>query len=270
MVAMLAQWIDRQSWFHSLMQIGWMQKLASRILFKSLIRSYPSGVSVKITDAESLQLSDEIFQCEPYRRALELAGDVRMVIDLGCNIGFFCCYLHHYYGRTDFRGFGIDANVQVLEKAEQNLELNGLRGMELFHGLVGNMEENLTPDFFVHAAHPNSSQFIRSRTGKSLGSGWTKIEVPVLMPGELWRDQYGDTPIDLLKIDIVGSEGNLLRADPALFWQTRCIVLKWYKEYTEEEEIFPVLRDYGFTRHEALETGSAVELWFFSRGGSSN
>lgn len=265
MSATLAQWIENQSWFHSMTQIGWMRRLSSWALFRSLTRPFPSGAVVKITDWASLHLSNEIFEHETYRHALELAGEVRTVIDLGCNVGFFCCYLRHYFGRADFRGFGIDANVKVLERAERNWELNGFTGMQLFHGLVGNTEENLTPDFYVHASHPGSSQFIQAGSGKNSRSDWTKVEVPVLMPGELWRDEYGDKPIDLLKIDIVGSEGNLLRADPALFWQAKGIVLKWYKELVEEEELFPVLRDFGFTHQEKLGADANTELWFFSR-----
>ncbi len=259
------QWIDRQPWFHAMARILPMRMLASWVLrLRPLSRPVSSGMVVAVTDLESLHLRDEIFQRETYRRALALAGDVRTVIDLGCNVGFFCCYLRHYFNRTDFRGFGIDANLKVLERAERNLELNGLTGIELFHGLVGNVEESLTPDFYVHASHLKSSQFIQVEEGKKL-KDWTRVDVPVLMPGEIWRDQFGDQPLDLLKISIEGSEGNLLRADPALFWQTKCVVLKWHKRLVEPEELFPILEDFGFNHREALEKDADTELWFFSR-----
>jgi FkbM family methyltransferase len=266
MSATLVQWVDRQRWFHAVARILRLRTLASWFLrLRPLSRSYPSGAIVEVADLESIFLRDEIFRRETYRHALTRAGEVRTVVDLGCNVGFFCCYLRHYFGRSDFRGFGIDANVAVLERAERHLQLNGLDRMELFHGLVGSTDNALVHDFYVYASHLDSSQFVQLETGRESKGAWTKREVPVLVPGELWRDGYGDETIDLLKIDIEGSEGKLLQTDPALFWQTKCIVLQWHKGLVKEEEIFPALRDFGFTHYERLEATPRAELWFFSR-----
>jgi FkbM family methyltransferase len=246
------------------MQILRMRMVASWFLRRwPLSRSYPSSVVVEAADLESVFLCDEIFERETYRRVLDLAGEVKTVIDLGCNVGFFCCYLRHYFGRGDFLGFGIDANVAVLERAERNLHRNGLDAIELFYGLVGSVTDTSTHHFYVRASHLHSSQFMQEEAGKE--GARTRIDVPVLIPGELWRDGYGDKPIDLLKIGIEGSEGKLLQTDPALFWQTKCVVLEWHKRLVSEEEIFPALRDFGFIRQERLRVCSSTELWFFSR-----
>ena len=260
------QWIDRQSWVHSFIRALRLRSLASLFLrIFPLTRTYSSGTRVKVSDLESFFLTDEIFQRQTYRRALELAGDVRTVVDLGCNAGFFCSYLRHYFGRSDFRGLGIDANPAILQKARRNLDLNGLTGIELIQGLVGGTGEHQTQDFFVYASHLGSSQFIQPEEGRTLKGGWTKIEVPVLKAGSLWRSRFGDTPIDLLKVDIEGSEGKLLQSDPGLFQQTKSLVLEWHKWLVKEKELFPVLERLGFNRREALETGKTADLWFFSR-----
>lgn len=243
-----------------------VRKLVSWYLQKRpLVRSLPSGAMLEVGDIDSFRLYDAIFRREMYARALERAGQVRTVIDLGCNIGFFFCYLRHFFGRTDFRGFGMDANVTVLEQAERHLGRNGLNRIELFNGLVGSTSEASTRDFYVHVSHLKSSQFVRPGAENNPVNGWSRVEVPVFVPGEIWRDGYGDEPIDLLKIDIEGSEGKLLQGDPALFWQTRCVVLRWHKGFTIEEEIFPVLRSYGFDYQECLDADRYAELWFFSR-----
>lgn len=266
MSATLAQWVDRQRWFHALVRTLRLRALASWFLrVHPLSRSYPSGAIVEVADAESIFLHDKIFRRETYRRALNQAGEIKTVIDLGCNVGFFCCYLRHYFGRNDFRGFGIDANVAVLERAEYHLQLNGLDRLELFHGLVGTTDNTSVHDFYINASHLSSSQFIQLEKGKESKGAWTKLEVPVLVPGELWRDGYGDEMIDLLKITIEGAEGKLLQSDPALFWQTKCIVLEWHKRLVKEEDIFPALLDFGFTHQERLKATASVELWFFSR-----
>ena len=131
--------------------------------------------------------------------------------------------------------------------------------------MVGGSEENSTQDFFLYASHLGSSQFIQPEAGRIVKGGWTKIAVPVLKMSNIWREAQGETSIDLLKIDIEGSEGKLLQTDPALFQQAKCIVLEWHKWLVKREELFPILEQMGFTRSEALETGESTELWFFSR-----
>lgn len=266
MSATLVQWIDRQAWVHVLVRTLRLRALASWFLrLRPLSRSYPSGTIVEVADLESIFLRDEIFQRETYRAALAQVGKVKTVVDLGCNVGFFCCYLRHYFQRTDFRGFGIDANAAVLKRAERHLQVNGLNGIKLFHGLVGSTTDAPVHDFYVYASHLGSSQFVEIETGREAKGSWTKREVPVLTPSKLWREKYGNEMIDLLKIDIEGSEGKLVQADPALFLQTKSIVLEWHKWLVREEELFQKLRDLGFTRQERLDATSSAELWFFSR-----
>jgi len=266
MALTLVQWIDRQAWVHALVRRLRLRALVSRFLqLRPLVRSYPSGTRVEVADLESFFLSDEIFQRETYRAALAQAGEVHAVLDLGCNVGFFCCYLRHHFGRQDFRGLGIDANPAVLKRARRNLDLNGLAGITLRHGLVGGAAETGSQEFYLYASHLGSSQFIQPEAGRVLKGDFKKIEVPVLCPSEVWRSERGDEPIDLLKIDIEGSEGKLLRADPALFQRARSIVLEWHKWLVREDELFPGLLAAGFVQREKLEAGENTELWFFSR-----
>jgi len=266
MATTLVQWIDRQSWVHALVRALRLRILVSRLLqWRPIVRTYGRGTRVEIADLESFYLSDEIFRRETYRRALVLAGDVRTVLDLGCNVGFFCCYLRHHYGRTDFRGCGIDANPAILQRTARNLDLNGLAEIRLKHGLVGSTPGIQAQDFFLYASHLGSSQFLEPEAGRTPKGEWTKIEVPVLCASEIWRTELGGEPIDLLKIDIEGSERRLLRVDPRLFQQARCVVLEWHKWLVPEAELFPELQALGFPYQERLEGGENTELWFFSR-----
>lgn len=262
----LVQWIDRHWWFHGAIRALRIRSLASWFLRKHpRLKSFPGGTRVEIGDLESFFLSDEIFRRQTYRQALVLAGDVRTVVDLGCNVGFFCCYLRCHFGRSDFRGLGIDANPGLLRRAGRNLALNGLTGIKLLEGLVGGAKENSFQDFFLYASHLGSSQFVQPEEGRLKKGGWTKVVVPTLKASEIWTREYGDAQIDLLKVDIEGSEGALLRTDPALFQRTKCIVLEWHKWLVKDRELFPVLEQMGFTHGEKLEAGASTELWFFSR-----
>jgi FkbM family methyltransferase len=271
MAATLVQWVDRQSWFHAVVRGLRLRALVARWLkFRPVVRSYSSGTRVEVADLESFYLSDEIFRRETYGPALAHAGDVRTVLDLGCNVGFFCCYLRHHFGRADFAGVGIDANPAVLARARRNLDLNGLTNIRLHHGLVGGDAANATQGFHLYPSHLGSSQFLETEKGRVAKGEWTRIDVPVLQASAIWRAEQGDTPIDLLKIDIEGSEGKLLRADPALFELARNIVLEWHRWLVPEEEIFPRLRALGFSRSEKLDAGENTELWFFSRSTSES
>jgi FkbM family methyltransferase len=266
MAVTLVQWIDRQSWVHDLVRRLRLRAGLSRLLsLRPLVRRGAFGTRVEVADLESFYLSDEIFRRETYRRALVRAGEVKTVLDLGCNVGFFCCYLRHHFGRTDFRGLGIDANPTVLGRARRNLERNALTGIQLRQGLVGGAKEGGTQDFYLYASHLGSSQFVRPEVGRVLKGDWAKIEVPVLEASGIWQAAYGDEPIDLMKMDSEGSEGALLKGDPALFRRVRCLVLEWHKWLVPENEIFPQLLAAGLSYAEKLEAGETTELWFFSR-----
>jgi FkbM family methyltransferase len=265
MAASFVQWVDRQSWIHTLVKMLRVRDLASWFLrLRPMTRSFSSGTVVEVSGLESLFLCDEIFQRETYKKALSLSGEVKTVADLGCNTGFFCCYLRHYFGRTDFHGIGIDANPAILKDAARNLELNQLTDIRLLNGLVGGAP-GTSQKFYIYASHLGSSQFHQAEAGRLPKGGWKEIEVPVLTVSEIWKASHGEAPIDLLKVDIEGSEGRLLLADPALFQQARCVVLEWHKWLVKEEELFPALHRLGFLHQEALEKGDTTELWFFSR-----
>jgi len=265
MASTFVQWVDRQSWIHTLVKVLRVRDLASWFLrLRPLTRSFSSGTIVEVSGLESLFLCDEVFQRETYRKAVSLSGEVNTVGDLGCNAGFFCCYLRHYFGRTNFRGIGIDANPAILKDAGRNLGLNNLKDIRLLNGLVGGAKET-SQKFYVYASHLGSSQFLQAETGRLEKGGWKEIEVPVLTLSEIWKTSHGGEPIDLLKVDIEGSEGKLLLADPDLFQLTKCIVLEWHKWLVTEEELFPVLHRLGFARQEPMEKGDTTELWFFSR-----
>ena len=265
MASTFVHWVDRQSWFHALVKILKLRDLASWFLrLWPITRSFSSGTVVEVSGLESLFLCDEIFQRETYKRALSLSGEVKTVGDLGCNTGFFCCYLRHYFDRTNFRGIGIDANPAILKNAERNLELNNLKDIRLLNGLVGGAK-GTSQKFYVYASHLGSSQFLQTETGRLQKGAWKEIEVPILTLSEIWKTSYGAEAVDLLKIDIEGSEGKLLLADPALFQMTKCLVLEWHKWLVKEEELFPALLNLGFTHQVALDKGNTAELWFFSR-----
>jgi len=260
------QWIDRQAWFHTLIRVLGVRPAASLFLrLFPVSRTFSSGTRVRVADLEAFFLRDEIFERETYRRALVLAGDVKTVVDIGCNVGFFCCYLRHYFQRTDFQGLCIDANSEVLKQTRHNLAVNGLSGIRSYHGLVGPRGGEATQDFYVYASHLGSSQFVKPESGRALKGKWKKVAVPVLKVSEIWQKEYGTREIDLLKIDIEGSEGALLTADSALFRQTKSLVVEWHKWLVEEAELLPVLHQLGFIHRELLETGKTADLWFFSR-----
>ena len=154
------QWVDRQGWVH-----GVVRGLRLRALAATALRIWPwrrrlaGGTVVEMGDLESFFLVDEIFGRATYREALERAGEVRTVVDLGCNVGFFCCYLRSFYKRSDFAGLGIDANRALLKRARRNLDLNGLGGIALVEGLVGAEGAGEAQAFHVYASHLGSSQF---------------------------------------------------------------------------------------------------------------
>src|SRR5262245_54294847 len=92
-----------------------------------LIKRLPgSGVVYRATRLESIPLSVEMFEKGNLYDAALLPKDFTTFADLGCNVGYFTCWLTHLaHGRT-LRGLMLDANPQAVEEAKWHARANGM------------------------------------------------------------------------------------------------------------------------------------------------
>lgn len=95
-----------------------------------------------------------------------------------------------------------------------------------------------------------------------------KISVPVVDVGIVWVEHFPTEPVvDLLKIDIEGTEMDFLRGNPEFMARVAAVLIEWHKWICTFDQVAALLRDYGFSlrhvAHEDIHAGNA----YFERPG---
>ena len=83
--------------------------------------------------------------------------------------------------------------------------------------------------FFLYPSHLGSSRFPREEPGRPPKGPWRRIRVPTISLVELCSEARFPDGIDLLKIDIEGSEADLLRHDAAVLPRVRAAVVEIHR-----------------------------------------
>lgn len=150
-------------------------------------------------------------------------GDV--VVDLGANCGLFTCMA----AARGARVVAIEAQRGFIEEIEQNAALNGLSA-------------RVTPVWaMVHGDHGVfASADVRQRASHMRG-----LEPPDRELSEI-LDAHGIDRVDLLKMDIEGSEFGLFAAPGAWLGRVRRIVAEVHAGHGDARALMGRIRDAGF------------------------
>jgi FkbM family methyltransferase len=249
---------ERKGFIYSLARIKAIHSLV-RILgvyraFNFLLRCFPivrrfprHNTVIRINSVSGLALAEEIFKTQAYREAT--AGfALRTFADLGCNVGWFPCYLLEATGEKGLSGLLIDGDPEMVAQARWHLEKNGLAGCHALCGVVGCATESAETDFFVNPANTQSSARAFGENHPFPVKGQVKqIKVPALSLARTWTAQFGATPIDLLKIDIEGMELEFLKAEMGFIQSAvKRIVCEWHSWHVSFEELDQFIEAHGF------------------------
>lgn len=146
------------------------------------------GISFSYPDAASfLFMYSEIFEKEIYR--FSSSSNTPYIIDCGANIGISVLFFKKEYPQARVLAFEPDPEIHAFLK--KNVAALGYEGIELVQKGVYDKDGSL------------SFESDGSDGGRVSSEGSGKIEVVSLKP-------YLTQPVDLLKLDIEGSEGIVL------------------------------------------------------------
>ena len=230
-----------------------------------VVKTLPeSGIRYRARRLESLGLSVEMFDNDTLYPAASLPADIRTFADLGCNVGYFTCWLCQLVKGTQLKGLMVDANAEAVEDARWHAEVNGLRDVHVLHGLLGCGAENESASFFLHASSVCSTT-APPDAASSTTATWTEVKVPCVHVGEHWRKHFGREPCDLLKVDIEGSEMDFFRNETDFLQQVQTIVVEWHKAQVSLDEIEAFLSLQGFSLKTILDENRWLGTAVFSR-----
>jgi FkbM family methyltransferase len=233
---------------HAVSRLG-VYQLANGLLERfPVIRRLPSGrMKIRINSIAGFALAEEMFSGQGYREAIALR-EVRTFVDLGCNIGWFPCFLAETQGGREFSGLMFDADPRVISHARWHLEANSLTNCDVIHGVVGVGEGALETSFFINPASTQSAvKAFGEKHPFPIKGRVQEARVPAFSVQSEWQKRYGNIPIDLLKIDIEGAELDFLRSEIEFIKKSaRIIVCEWHNWHVKLEQILDFMTSHGF------------------------
>ena len=253
-------------------QILQLHKLANLVLRRRpFVKILPeSGVVYRATSLESIPLAVEMFERgitydQEFLRSL---GPIQTFADLGCNVGYFTCLLAHINRDRSLKGLMVDANPQVVKEAAWHARANNLREVAAVHGIVGEPSPNGEAMFYVYESSICSASAPVGEAHADLKGEWKPTTVPCVVIEKLWREKFGETRCNLLKVDIEGSEMKFLQTEQSFLRQVDSILLEWHKWRVQLPEIEAHLHQHGFQRTKIFEEDKSMGTCFFDRKGN--
>jgi FkbM family methyltransferase len=228
-----------------------VHKILDRFLRRHPVRRKlpQSGLTYRIASYSSWLMAQELFTYSVYRPALADGFRRSTFLDLGSHAGYFPLLLAEISpgneANSRLQGICIDANPEMAEETGWHLQTNHLRGIRARHGLVGGGNLESKP-FYLNSTSFLSSAFAQRHPGQKLSDPLETVDVPVLDVEKLWKEEFGNRQIDLLKIDIEGSELDLIRQNPGLLLQSNRLIIECHKWLVPEAEVLGRVDALGF------------------------
>lgn len=232
---------------------------------RELIYTTDTGIKLFSRGPSDAQVYNEIFYENVYLPALEALVALpytrpRVIVDLGANVGFFSFYaincLRHAHQRHSI--YAVEAFPPTVEEFVLRLrEHDNLRSTEIkvVSGLVGKREgseafvmpkayfDGEKMDHHCCAATLSSMEYLK-KTGWRLDEGDVYQDIPYVD-----LEKFLPTgQIDLLKVDIEGSEELFLKNYPGLLRRTKILAIEMHPPCNDVEQCHRYLEEYGFGR----------------------
>ncbi len=192
-----------------------------------------SGIKVCIDSQVTLRLFLELFLQQPYAAALEAACPSQYIVDLGSNRGLFMLFAYHYlrtHGQDDPQFLCVEPARENLRQARHHVEVNGLQNhVVLIQGAVTGKRDGWV-NFYYHPRIHQNAQVVSTKR-------WTTRRVQVIDLGQAVTFPR----IDLLKMDVEGSEQSILQQYPDILAKTRVLVAEFHLDEVNHQHCRDIL-----------------------------
>lgn len=251
---------------------GGVRALQLHKLGNAWLRRFPmvkrlpgSGVIYRASRLESIPLAVEMFEKENlYDRSL-LPPAFETFADLGCNVGYFTCWLAHLASGRPLKGLMLDANPSAVDEARWHAQANEWPQVHALHGIAGEGQPGDSRDFHLYESNICSTSHLPDVEAMGLKGKWETIQVPCLNIGQAWRSQFGDTRCHLLKLDIEGSEGEFLKTEEDFLSLVDCLIVEWHAWRVTLPDLKQILEPAGFRYLRTIEEQDQMGTAFFRR-----
>ena len=223
-----------------------------------------STIKYRASRVDSLALAAEMFEADAVYSTSGLPRTVQTFADLGCNVGYFACWLLARFKGAQLKGIMVDASAEAVEDARWLVSANHLTKVHVLHGLAGMGATEKTATFYLHAAAVNSTAVPPPGALREAFT-WRATQVPCLSIEHNWERLIGDVPCDLLKVDIEGSEADFFRNETAFLKRVRTILVEWHKWSVSLGQVEKILAEQDFALTLVLQENSKCGTAVFWR-----
>lgn len=231
-----------------------------------MVRQLPeSGIRYRATRLESIPLGVEMFDKGNLYEAGLLPRDFTTFVDLGCNVGYFTCWLAHLARGRTLRGLMLDANPEAVEEARWHAQANAMPEVYAIHGIAGEGVPGEFAEFFLYESNICSTSHLPDTARMQLKGHWERIRVPCLRVEDYWRKHLADARCHVLKVDIEGSELNFLKAEEAFLQRCDSILIEWHKWTVQLDALLEFLEPRGFAYVKTIEESDQMGTAAFRR-----
>lgn len=241
--------ISNEYYAHLIRYQGILQKETATYF----VSNYPKlGVTLKTRKRPSsdLDVFSQIYKYLEYKPLVEIfkknfpKSKNLNIIDAGSNIGLTTVYLSKYFPESRF--ITIEPDSSNFEIMSSNFDLNKIKQVEKIKGGIWSQNAFLK---IISDFRDKNHWSIRVEETNDVS------ELPAFSLNHL-VEQYRFSEIDILKIDIEGSEKEVFtgfNANVSYLAKTKCIAIEIHDEFNCREEIYAILKKYNFNFIESGE-----------------
>lgn len=237
--------------WHRLRYLAWRAGLGGK---RPILLQLVGGERLVLRPPPTTDLNTamEIFFCEVYRSPRPLdAKRIRKIIDLGSNVGYSVVYFSHAFPQATIEAY--EPHPDHVRQTSHNIAVNGLENRVNLHAVAAG---NRSRQMFLRDAENQSTLMSREGPGH--------FEVPVVD----WLAAAAGEPIDFLKMDIEGSEYEILFDARFADLDISNLVIEWHgtPEYPEgDKDVSELMQRLGYQVergfHDELEGVKFGLIW---------
>lgn len=259
-------WLSRSAAARRTVQVLRLHRVANAWLRRfPLVKRLPgSAVVYRATRLESIPLAQEMFDKGALYDAALLPAQFTTFADLGCNVGYFTCWLAHLAQGRKLKGLMLDANPQAVSDAQWHAHANGMNEVFAIHGIVGEGSGG-SANFYLYESNICSTSELPDVEKMGLKGKWEKISVPNVSVTEHWSKHFTGTRCHVLKIDVEGSEMNFLRAEESFLKLVDSIIIEWHNWRVTLADVRAFLEPRGFRYLKTVEENEQMGTAVFTR-----
>ena len=217
-----------------------------------------SGFTLYAKDRSQLRLYQEIFVKDEFhltKLKAKTCFPAPVVFDVGANCGFFSMRILDEYPSATVYAF--EPQQSLVREFENVIAENNLQARIFCHHYALGKQDGTT--LLYENRSPISASTIQAKAAKRKIIRQQAVTVRSL--NSILREKM-IKKIDILKIDVEGSEMDVLEGTVEVLDRINYILIEIHKPFSDPEQVAAFLKKFGFERRLSSEKGNNIDLVF--------